>query len=54
MGAGLRPPAPVTASGRYMAPEILQGEPYGKEVDWWTLGILVYQVRVGALGGDRA
>jgi serine/threonine protein kinase len=28
-----------------MAPEILQGEPYGKEVDWWTLGILVYQVR---------
>ncbi len=27
-----------------MAPEILQGEPYGKEVDWWTLGILVYQV----------
>jgi serine/threonine protein kinase len=33
-----------------MAPEILQGEPYGKEVDWWTLGILVYQVRRGGAG----
>ena len=30
-----------------MAPEILQGEPYGKEVDWWTLGILVFQMLTG-------
>ncbi|MFH4979338.1 hypothetical protein AB6A40_006047 [Gnathostoma spinigerum] len=27
---------------QYMAPEVARGEPYGKEVDWWALGILLY------------
>ena len=28
----------------YMAPEILLDEGHGKAVDWWSLGILIYEV----------
>lgn len=31
----------------YMAPEIIQHEPYGAPVDWWALGILTYQMLFG-------
>jgi serine/threonine protein kinase len=31
----------------YLAPEILQGSPHGKPVDWWSLGILLYELTVG-------
>ena len=27
-------------SPTYIAPEMLNGQPYGASVDWWTLGIL--------------
>lgn len=26
----------------YLAPEVLQGQGYGKDVDWWSLGTLMY------------
>jgi serine/threonine protein kinase len=29
----------------YLAPEILEGGGYGKAVDWWSFGTLVYEVR---------
>lgn len=31
----------------YLAPEIIRGEPYDERVDWWALGILMYEMLVG-------
>lgn len=31
----------------YIAPEILLNKGHGKPVDWWTLGILIYEMIVG-------
>ncbi|XP_067034665.1 cAMP-dependent protein kinase catalytic subunit beta-like isoform X2 [Acropora muricata] len=32
---------------QYMAPEILNGKPYSHEVDWWSLGVVMYTLLVG-------
>ena len=31
----------------YLAPEIIQSKGHGKEVDWWALGILTYEMTAG-------
>ena len=31
----------------YLAPEIIQSKGHGKEVDWWALGILIYEMTAG-------
>ncbi|KAK9446853.1 protein kinase [Limtongia smithiae] len=30
-----------------MAPEIIQDQKYGREVDWWAFGVLIYQMILG-------
>ncbi|EDV99858.1 GH12172 [Drosophila grimshawi] len=34
----------ICGTFKYMAPEILCGEPYGHAVDWWALGVIVCQM----------
>ncbi|RKO96194.1 Pkinase-domain-containing protein, partial [Caulochytrium protostelioides] len=34
-------------TAEYLAPEVLLGRGYGKPVDWWSLGILFYEMTTG-------
>jgi protein kinase A len=31
----------------YIAPEIIQNKGYGRSVDWWSFGILIYEMSAG-------
>jgi hypothetical protein len=32
----------------YLSPEVIEGRPHGKAVDWWALGILLWEMLAGA------
>nr|CCA14465.1 RAC family serine/threonineprotein kinase putative [Albugo laibachii Nc14] len=37
----------ICGTAEYMAPELLRHQPYGKVVDWWSFGILSYEMLTG-------
>lgn len=38
----------VVGTSQYMAPEVVRGDPYDGRCDWWSIGIILYEVS-GAL-----
>lgn len=47
----------ILGTVEYMAPEVVQGEKYGKAVDWWSFGALGYDLMTGNppfRGGNHA
>lgn len=39
--------ASVVGTPEYMAPEIIRKEGHSYEVDWWSIGILLYEMQIG-------
>ena len=37
----------VCGTTEYMAPEMIEGRGYNKAVDWWSVGILLYEMFAG-------
>lgn len=37
----------VCGTPTYLAPEVLLGQPYGNAIDWWSLGVVCYELFTG-------
>lgn len=40
----------VVGTSQYMAPEVIRGDPYDGRCDWWSIGIILYEVFKRSLG----
>lgn len=37
----------------FLAPEVLTDDTYSRAVDWWGMGVLIFEMLIGEVGGTE-